>query len=83
MRITPDDMAATKRMHKPHFGLLLVVVAVDVFALKLYEMLFNLIFVIANVHKAIIILMTLFFMKHHVLFLFFVKSIVLVSLLGL
>ena len=83
IRVAPYYMTATKRMHEPHLCFLLIVIAVNVFSLELNEVLLHLVFVIANIHKAIIVLMAFLFMKHHLLFLFLIKCIILVSFLGL
>ena len=70
-------------MHKPHLCFLLIIIAVDVLSLKLNEVLLHLVFVIPDIDKSIIVLMAFLFMKHHLLFLFFIKCIILVSFLGL
>lgn len=83
IRVASNNMTPTKWMHKSHFRFLLIVIAVDVLSLKLNKVLLNLVFVIAYIYKPIIVLMAFLFMKHHLLFLFLIKCIILVSFLGL
>ena len=70
-------------MHKPHFSFLLIVIAINVLSLKLNKVLLYLVFVIAYIYKPIVLLMAFLFMKHNLLFMFLIKCIILVSLLGL
>ncbi len=83
IRVASNNMTPTKWMHKPHFCFLLIVIAVDVLSLKLNKVLLNLVFVIAYINKPIIVLMAFLFMEHHLLFMFLIKCIILVSFLGL
>lgn len=64
MRIATYNMTTTKGMHKPHFYLRLIIIAINILPLKLDEVFLYLVFVIPNIDKSIIILMTLFFMEH-------------------
>lgn len=83
MRVAAHDMAAAQRVHEPHLDFLLIIVAIDIFTLKLDKVLLYLVLMIPYINKAIIVLIAFLLVKHQLLLLFLIKRIILVSFLCL